>query len=71
AKGGKALEAHVKGKLGIDYHETTADGAFSLEPVYCLGLCAVSPSMQFGEQLYGRASADLFDSLISAEESSA
>ncbi len=71
AMGAKGLEAHVKNKLGIDYHETTADGAFSLEPVYCLGLCAVSPSMQIGEQLYGHASADLFDSVISAEEASA
>jgi formate dehydrogenase subunit gamma len=69
AKGSKQLEAHVKNRLGIDYHETTADGAFSLEPVYCLGLCAVSPSMQIGEKLYGRASADLFDSVISEETS--
>lgn len=71
AKGAKALEAHVKNKLGIDYHETSADGKFSLEPVYCLGLCSVSPSMQIGEQLYGRANAELFDSVISSEEASA
>jgi formate dehydrogenase subunit gamma len=71
AMGGKHLEAHVKNKLGIDYHETTADGAFSLEPVYCLGLCAASPSMQVGEQLYGRVSADLFDCVIGSEEASA
>jgi formate dehydrogenase subunit gamma len=71
AKGAKALEAHVKNKLGVDYHETTVDGAFSLEPVYCLGLCAVSPSMQIGDQLYGRASAEMFDSVINAEEASA
>ncbi|MGJ0483380.1 MAG: formate dehydrogenase subunit gamma [Methylomicrobium sp.] len=71
AKGAKALEAHVKNKLGINYHETTADGVFSLEPIYCLGLCSVSPSMQIGEQLYGRANAELFDSVINAEEASA
>ena len=71
AKGGKALEAHVKNRLGIDYHETTADGAYSLEPVYCLGLCAVSPSLQVGDQLYGRGSAELFDSIIGTEEVSA
>jgi formate dehydrogenase subunit gamma len=71
AKGAKALEAHVKNKLGIDYHETSADGKFSLEPVYCLGLCSVSPSMQIGEHLYGRANAELFDSVISSEEASA
>jgi formate dehydrogenase subunit gamma len=71
AMGSKQLEAHVKNRLGIDYHETTADGAYSLEPVYCLGLCAASPSMQVGEQLYGRASAELFDAVINAEEASA
>jgi formate dehydrogenase subunit gamma len=71
AMGGKPLEAHVKNKLGIDYHETTADGEFSLEPVYCLGLCAASPSMQIGEQLYGRVSADLFDGVIDSKEASA
>ena len=37
AMGVQFLEAHVKSRLGINYHETTADGQFSLEPVYCLG----------------------------------
>src|SRR5512135_308968 len=35
-----ALEAHAKQKLGVDFHGTTANGAFSFEPVYCLGNCA-------------------------------
>jgi formate dehydrogenase subunit gamma len=64
AMGSKALEEHVKSRLGIDYHETTADGAFSLEPVYCLGLCACSPSMQVGNEVYGRVSAEFFDNTI-------
>lgn len=64
AMGAKALEDHVKNRLGIDYHETTEDGAFSLEPVYCLGLCACSPSMQVGKEVYGRVSAESFDSTI-------
>jgi formate dehydrogenase subunit gamma len=62
--GSNALEAHVKTKLGIDYHETTADGQFSLEPVYCLGNCACSPAMQIGSDIYGRVSADAFDDII-------
>jgi formate dehydrogenase subunit gamma len=62
--GSNVLEAHVKNKLGIDYHETTADGQFSLEPVYCLGNCACSPSMQIGEEIYGRVSAESFDDII-------
>ncbi len=65
AMGGKALEAAIKAKLGIDYHETTADGKFSLEPVYCLGNCACSPAIQLDkEDVYGRVSPELFDAII-------
>ncbi len=64
AMGSEKLEAHVKAKLGIDYHETTADGQFSLEPVYCLGNCACSPAMQIGHEVYGRVSAETFDDII-------
>jgi formate dehydrogenase subunit gamma len=68
AMGSEALEAHVKTKLGIDYHETTADGQFSLEPVYCLGNCACSPAMQIDKEIYGRVSADSFDATINDTE---
>jgi formate dehydrogenase subunit gamma len=64
--GAKALENHVKNRLGIDYHETTKDGVFSLEPVYCLGLCSCSPSMQIDNEVYGRVTAESFDSTIEA-----
>lgn len=64
AMGSVALESHVKEKLGIDYHETTEDGQFSLEPVYCLGNCACSPAMQIGHEVYGRVSAESFDDII-------
>ncbi|MDD1617603.1 MAG: formate dehydrogenase, gamma subunit [Methylococcaceae bacterium NSP1-2] len=62
--GSHKLEAHVKDKLGIDYHETTADGKFSLEPVYCLGNCACSPAMQIHDEIYGRVTAESFDEII-------
>ena len=62
--GSKQLESHVKTRLGIDFHETTADGKFSLEPVYCLGNCACSPAMQIGEEIYGRVSEQAFDATI-------
>jgi formate dehydrogenase subunit gamma len=71
AMGGKQLEEHVKNKLGIDFHETTADGKFSLEAVYCLGNCACSPAMQVGKEIYGRVSADSFDAVIDNIEASA
>jgi formate dehydrogenase subunit gamma len=64
ALGAQALEAHVKTSLGIDFHGTTADGAISLEPVYCLGNCALGPSMMIDEHLKGRVTPKRFDALI-------
>ena len=64
ALGSVALEAHVKATLGVDYHGTTRDGAITLEPVYCLGNCALGPSMMIDEQLHGRITPDRFDALM-------
>ena len=44
AMGADALGEHVRQRLAVDWHETTADGAVTLEPVFCLGLCAVGPA---------------------------
>jgi len=71
AMGGKQLEQHVKDQLGIDYHETTADGQFSLEPVYCLGNCACSPAIQVGADIYGRVSPQSFDAIINEKKEQA
>jgi formate dehydrogenase subunit gamma len=62
--GSDALEAHAKQTLGIDYHENTSDGEFSLEPVYCLGNCTCSPSMMVGTEVYGRVTPERFDEII-------
>lgn len=62
------LEAHAKARLGIDYHQTTTDGSFSLEPVYCLGNCACSPAVMIDGKLHGRVSAQRFDELIESCE---
>lgn len=64
AMGGKALESDIKTKLGIDYHETTADGNYSLEAIYCLGNCACSPAIQIDNQVYGRVSNTDFDEIL-------
>jgi formate dehydrogenase subunit gamma len=64
AMGARALEAHAKRRLGIDFHETTADGAFTLEPVYCLGNCACAPSLLIDADLHGRVDAERFDALL-------
>jgi formate dehydrogenase subunit gamma len=63
-----ALEAHAKRRLGVDYHATTADGAFSLEPVYCLGNCALSPAMTIDDRVYGRVTPARFDALVAEWE---
>jgi formate dehydrogenase subunit gamma len=64
AVGGEALAAHARQRLGVDFHETTPDGRFSLEPVYCLGNCACSPAVMIDGQLYGRVSPERFDALL-------
>jgi len=64
ALGSVALEAHVKATLGVDYHGTTRDGAITLEPVYCLGNCALGPSMMIDEKLHGRITPERFDALM-------
>ena len=44
AVGAVALANHAKARLGIDWHGTTDDGRITLEPVFCLGLCACGPA---------------------------
>ena len=65
AMGSATLEAQVKKALGVDYHETTKDGAITLEPVYCLGNCALSPAVMLDDEVYGRMSAEKVAELVS------
>ena len=44
----------VKSALGIGFHETAADGSVTLEPVYCLGLCACAPAAMLDGEVIGR-----------------
>jgi formate dehydrogenase subunit gamma len=60
----KELEAHAKAHLGVSFHQTTADGAFSFEPVYCLGNCALSPAIMVDGQLYGRVTPERFNAIV-------
>ncbi|MDA7852810.1 formate dehydrogenase subunit gamma [Porticoccaceae bacterium] len=62
--GSRLLESYAKEVLGIDYGETTADGNITLEPVYCLGNCACSPSVRVDERIYARVDQNRFDALI-------
>jgi len=68
AMGGDALMAHAERALGCHTHGghggTSADGQYTLNPVYCLGLCASSPAMIVDEKLHARMSPARFDQVI-------
>jgi formate dehydrogenase subunit gamma len=68
--GAEALTAHARRRLGIDFHQTSADGRFSLEPIYCLGNCACSPALMIDGRLYGRVTPERFDALVAARAAS-
>ena len=68
AMGARELERHVHERLGIGFGETTSNGMFSLEPVYCLGNCACPPSLRIDDEIHARVSAEKFDELISRLE---
>ena len=64
AMGAVQLEADIKAQLGIDFHQTTADGAITLEPIYCLGNCACSPAVMLDDKVYGRMDAGKVADLV-------
>lgn len=64
AMGADRLAAHAQAKLGVTWHQTGADGKFSLEAVFCLGLCATAPSAMLDNRLIGRLDAAKLDRLI-------
>lgn len=62
--GAEALLQHACARLGVGLHGTTADGAVTLDPVYCLGNCALSPAMLVDDELYGCVTPARFDALM-------
>jgi len=64
AMGSRALEAHAKQRLGIDYGGTSADGAITLQAVYCLGNCACSPTVRIDDEIHARVDASRLDELL-------
>ena len=64
--GSDRIAAQVKLALGIDFHETTKDGAVTLEPVYCLGLCACAPSAMLDGEVIGRLDDEKLDEIVEA-----
>ena len=62
--GSRQLEAHAKKSLGVEFGGTTTDGNITLEPVYCLGNCACSPSIRINDQIHAGVDKYRFDKLI-------
>ena len=61
-----AVQMHdvLRRKLGIDWHGTTADGAITIEPVFCIGLCACAPAMLMNEEPVGNVTVERLDALL-------
>src|ERR1700755_1032096 len=64
AAGGDALAARAEAKLGISLGNTTPDERVTLEPIYCLGLCATAPSAMRDGRLIGRLDEARLDRLV-------
>ncbi|KYK43409.1 ATP synthase subunit E [Bradyrhizobium liaoningense] len=64
AAGGDALAARAEARLGVSLGNTTADDRVTLEPIYCLGLCATAPSAMLDGRLIGRLDQKRLDALI-------
>jgi formate dehydrogenase subunit gamma len=62
--GSRGVEDYAKHMLGIDYGETTKDGMVTLEPVYCLGNCACSPSVRINDDIHARVDQSRLEELI-------
>lgn len=62
--GSDAIAARIQHLLGIGFHETAADGSVTLEPVYCLGLCACAPSAMLDGEVIGRLDAEKLDEIV-------
>lgn len=64
--GADAMHAKLRQKLGVDWHGTTTDGAVTLEPVFCLGLCAVGPAALLDGRPLGRLDDERLQSELEA-----
>jgi formate dehydrogenase subunit gamma len=64
AAGGDALAARAQARLGVAMGATAPDGSVTLEPVYCLGLCAAAPSAMIGGRVVGRLDETRLDAMV-------
>ncbi|MGU3492616.1 formate dehydrogenase subunit gamma [Xanthobacteraceae bacterium A53D] len=62
--GSEKLARYAEERLGIEMGETSPDGRVTLEPIYCLGLCACAPSAMIDGRLVGRLDEETIDELV-------
>lgn len=66
AVGADRLLEVAKQRLGVEPHGTSADGVVSVDPVYCLGNCALSPALMIDGHLHGRVTPERFELMLEA-----
>jgi len=64
--GGRELEAHAQQRFGVGFGATTEDGSTTLDQVFCLGLCALSPAVVVDGRVHGRVDVARFDEVVGA-----
>jgi formate dehydrogenase subunit gamma len=69
ANGSDLLRERAEKRLGVKLGETTPDRRVTIEPIYCLGLCANGPSAQFDERMVGRVTEARLDALLAEAQS--
>lgn len=62
--GSAQLAEYAEERLGVEMGETSPDGRVTLEPIYCLGLCACAPSAMIDGRLVGRLDRETIDELV-------
>ena len=64
AMGADRVAAHASARLGIGWHETTPDNSVTMEPVFCLGLCAAAPCGMVNDRTVARLDPARIDALL-------
>ncbi len=64
AMGAASLADDLLARLGLPWGGRTADGRLTVEPTFCLGLCACAPAALYDGEPLGRVDAAMLDGLV-------
>lgn len=67
-RGAEKISTAVCDHLGIDEGETTQDGKFTVERVFCVGSCSLAPIIRINEHTYGRLTPRAAQSVVKKYE---